>query len=891
MGRKKKQRNLSEMGVVKLLGKVDDAIGEIVQVPGTVWNWGDDEAECANQDYACTVTSYTSLHRFTNGTPPGRAFQLEDPDRTDSGEARLFWIAYPIPFMEYWYKGRAALGEQRDSGVHGEDEHATPEPSDGDDDAGSHAGGRDRALCRTRGVYKHLEKVSEDKIVGGKSSGKTKVVYKCAVQMNDGHQCGTTVSVVDSSTSNAITHFRRRARDQCPFHAAALARIEEDNCKSILLNGKVVPVYNFRENFEHHCDFVYMVADGVAQSICKRQTFKDFVHGFEPRATMPHHVTIHRIATVINELQEEDQEKELHAFIESFQGLMCVGLQIDLWTDGDTHVCYAGMNLTRVLHASSDEIPARVQSEVLEFEQFPHTSHTGANIADWIVSVLARKKIKYESISGITPDGAADGKAAIRLIPGLKPKLDVCFLHQLNRTILVGIGLAKKPCRNTSYRALVKVHRRIVALHNQTRYVSDAVRKVQLKAKVPEHKLLTPTRTCPTRWGNMFDQVQQNITLRPVIDPVVSRFKIDKGADAAIVEDVGSESDDDSGVRKRDVPCSELGISETNWQQSIEMESFLKFPNSTARTVEMNLNVTGAQALQMMVVWYDASHKKSGLPLLDFPKTAKLRHRIRKSLGVRKHDKLSVGTQDAIREVATEMCERFFPVGDGQPSVTRLIQIYMSKQMPAEDVLAAPVLAQAKTAYTNALRDATKVVKPRGGEAAPHAKNCDKRKRATSETVCFFSPGAEEEVDAVEDATTDSVALEIEIWNGLPASLIRRHTCPLTSLLDEFALISEIRLKVPLHYIVFREVCSHICHEGNSEQLFSLAKLLADPNTHPSFLRILTKICSNKKIYKPSAQRIWDRYQDKYKGARCYFGSESDESAHGSQSESDDDSE
>jgi hypothetical protein len=416
------------------------------------------------------------------------------------------------------------------------------------------------------------------------------------------------------------------------------------------------------------------------------------------------------------------------------------------------------------------------------------------------------------------------------------------------------------------------------------------IRRIQLKAKVLEHKLLTPTRTCPTRWGNTFDQVQQNITLRPVLDPVVSKFKLDKGDKAAIVKDVDSDPEEESGVRKRDVPSSELGISEAHWQQSIEMESFLKFPNSTARTVEMNLDVTGAQALQMMVVWYNASHKKGGLSVLGFPRTPKLRHRTRKSLGNRSHAALSQGTRDAIREVASEMCDRFFPVGAGQPSDTRLIQIYMSKQMPAEFVLATPVLAQAKSCYLNALRDAAKANRsaPRS-TPANRAKNCDKRKRNMSETVCFFSRNGEEECEADEDPALDTVADEVRYWQDLSTALIKRHTCSETSLLNEFALVSEIRLKVPLHYFVFREVSAHLCHEGNSEQLFSISKGLADPNTNPSFLRVMTKICANKKIYKPSHKRVWDRYQEKYKGLRTYHLSETDSSGEDSSSDSDSD--
>lgn len=184
------------------------------------------------------------------------------------------------------------------------------------------------------------------------------------------------------------------------------------------------------ENFPHHCDYVYMVASGVSQRLCQRPTFQEYVHGFEPRAVMPHHVTIHRIAIVINELQEEAQDADIQKFVQSFGGLECLGLQLDLWTDSNTHMCYAVLNLSRVLPAAGLTTHARVQSEVLEFEQFPNTAHTGDNIAEWIRSVLKRKKLKFDHISRFTPDhGAADGKAALKSIDGLQNKHDVCFLH------------------------------------------------------------------------------------------------------------------------------------------------------------------------------------------------------------------------------------------------------------------------------------------------------------------------------------------------------------------------------------------------------------------------------------------------------------------------------
>ena len=49
-------------------------------------------------------------------------------------------------------------------------------------------------------------------------------------------------------------------------------------------------------------------------------------------------------------------------------------------------------------------------------------------------------------------------------------------------------------------------------------------------------------------------------------------------------------------------------------------------------------------------------------------------------------------------------------------------------------------------------------------------------------------------------------------------------------LINEFALMWKLRDSFPLHVILFKQTASHMCHEGNSEQLFSRAGALSDNN-------------------------------------------------------------
>ena len=58
----------------------------------------------------------------------------------------------------------------------------------------------------------------------------------------------------------------------------------------------------------------------------------------------------------------------------------------------------------------------------------------------------------------------------------------------------------------------------------------------------------------------------------------------------------------------------------------------------------------------------------------------------------------------------------------------------------------------------------------------------------------------------------------------------------------------------------------HLPHEGNVEQIFSRAGLLADPNLQPAFLGTLVKVGVNKKSYKPPLSDIRGKYFEMFRG-------------------------
>ena len=91
-------------------------------------------------------------------------------------------------------------------------------------------------------------------------------------------------------------------------------------------------------------------------------------------------------------------------------------------------------------------------------------------------------------------------------------------------------------------------------------------------------------------------------------------------------------------------------------------------------------------------------------------------------------------------------------------------------------------------------------------------------------------------------------------------------------LLNEFALLYKLRNSFPLHYIIFKQVSSHLPHEANTEQLLSLAGNFSDDNgkMDPYRLSVWVSISSNMKVFKPDTKAVLERYMPKFsKGGKA----------------------
>ena len=474
------------IGFLPQLKKPAAAVGKEIYVLGQYWE--NCPAEDKRKQYNCVVTDFDAIHTWPDsGKTKSSAMKVmmlgeKDGPQMDGGDH--FWMRYPLPFLEYYYlahplecgeaPAEAAQMEAGDNATRGEE----TEGQEGE-------AGLEKKKSST--AYQFVEKI-QSKMVGTK----LQIIYRCTcVTAKQGVQslkCNTQITSWGRSTSNIFKHFKHHAKT-CSAHAEIFNLLNEASCKQVLdqKTGLYVRKLSFEQAFKHHCNFVWLVANRTPQNLKNNLDFRELIRGYEPRATFPAHETVHRIAEVIDALQSNAQRTRIDDMRKEFAGRQCLGLQMDMWTDGVTHECYATVNMTTCPKPNNPLSPLRLVSEVLEFEVFPNSNHAAVNIHKWFMGVLAKKNISVRMISGVTPDGAADGQAAFGMEEGLAKLVDTCYLHQLQRSVLYAIGLAGTGTgmQNPDFRDHIKKHRRITQLAHQSREVGSSLRQIQVENKIP----------------------------------------------------------------------------------------------------------------------------------------------------------------------------------------------------------------------------------------------------------------------------------------------------------------------------------------------------------------------------------------------------------------------
>ena len=88
-------------------------------------------------------------------------------------------------------------------------------------------------------------------------------------------------------------------------------------------------------------------------------------------------------------------------------------------------------------------------------------------------------------------------------------------------------------------------------------------------------------------------------------------------------------------------------------------------------------------------------------------------------------------------------------------------------------------------------------------------------------------------------------------------------------LINEFALVWNLKDSFPLHFTVFKQTAVHIPHEANVEQVFSTSGILSDPHMSSRNLSNFHhgRTQQNRNIFKPPWQLPLRRYCQKFSKA------------------------
>ena len=856
------QQSLEQSGQFPLLKKPADCVGKNVGVPGEHWGESCPAAD-RGKTFQCTITDYTLVHTHspTEKWPAMKLVEMGIDGH--GGHSESFWMRYPYPFLKFWYASYPLQQPQTT-------EVAQP-TNDGDVEQEQEKEAEESLSA----VYKFLAPLRSEKRRGRQVNVFTCTVLKRMPSVNGEVRvnCGAQCTLFGKTTGPFFKHVRRAASAGCTGHIAVLEELNESSFRQVRSKkGSWVTVLNFEESFPHHMRFVWMVASGLPSRYSRKPTMREYVRGFEPRAVLPHHRTIHRIAEAIDEVQRAQQRVNRRAFIRLHKGKACMGAQLDLWTDKHSGIVYAAVHATRIVE---DKERIYCLDELLDFYMFPYVSHVSTNIRDWFIELMVAEDMPAAVWVGISPDGAADGLKAMRMIPGFEKKVDVCHLHQLQRSVLYSVGLAGTAAtrRNLDARDLVRTNGNITRLQNQSREVNNNVRETQIKANIPDHQTLAAVRTNHTRWSNVHAQATRNNVMRPILTPVLGNYRRAAPTDVSVLDVYTSDDDSDDeqprgqfSAAARQIERRKVGFTEDGWEANLQLEAFLRRPSEIKDVVEMNPALTGAQSLQLHHQLRKKCRRDATLDILLFPVSMAVKDRQRQSATIRA-DCLHGLVVEGRKVMVDQLTQRFFSV---PPSEGRLVQAWMSKQMSAAKLLPEDWLETTEAFYYKWLRE-TAVMLGTAQRRSPPRK-AQKKKRRTSGGGFFDEDTDSDENSAAVTAeeeggapANDVVLKEAACWKKIPPEAIDTFKDK-DGLVDEFKLLFSLREQFPIHFALFKRLAAHLCHEANAESTFSLSGGLSNSNTHtdPSFLSTCVRINKNKAVCNPASKVVFEAYRSKF---------------------------
>ena len=219
---------------------------------------------------------------------------------------------------------------------------------------------------------------------------------------------------------------------------------------------------------------------------------------------------------------------------------------------------------------------------------------------------------------------------------------------------------------------------------------------------------------------------------------------------------------DQSVSTTREVKGRDMALTTADWDSSVELEAFLARPQSVKETIEHGRTVTGAQSLMLMRNLIRNAAGVQPLLIQLSPVSIRMKHRKRQPATV-DHDLLDPVVTIGRQVLAEQLETRFF---SEPPPESRMVQIFMSKQVPASQVLPSEWLQSAEAFYLQWLRRASDTARRAAPRSSP-------RKRLKTAAACAsllldaFEPQGGDDAEGM-----DPVGIEVKLWAEMTPDVV-----------------------------------------------------------------------------------------------------------------------
>jgi hypothetical protein len=785
-----------------------------------------------------TVLGYVVAHKFDEGICARPAVHCLD---VEGGER--FHIEYPIPFCGF--AASEATKALSPSLFEKEKEEEIVDVVDPEESPA--------APARRSGIYGYCTVVDEGVVAKGAQHGKKFKNLKCDVA-----ECGAILKSVQGNTSGFLRHLEAKGKS-CPAHKEAHKAVVDASPHANKFHGAdgaVLVKWSFDELFAAHVACLYAVVHcKIPANFLLNPKLRVWIAALNPCAGVPAQQTLRKIGAAAKACVVERRIKVFTDMKRTFRNGSCVSVQFDLWEDNQGR-SWGGVTC---LYCVEDERGVLcLVSDVLWFGLFPYASHTKANIALWILSVLAESGLSPEMVSTVTPDGAGDVKGAVKSVSTLKDKLVTCYGHGLQRGWLYAAGMEGKPSQNPAMRNTLLLNGRVAQLHGQSKHFRRLLREVQVAAGVVVPlKLL---RANATRWTGRFENLRRNNSLYPHIGVALVKLRQ--------VRRDKSETDSIKFYRKdpleddetNEVPLKHMEQDVEDLEQSFEAEAVF---DQSFQATKFLQNVHGVTVDQKMLVV--ARLMKSQLDsIVVVSKEAKSSRKKEARVQIeRKAVLLGEGATNFREIFGAQIKERFF-ASDVIVPPALLIMLALSKQ--TQDPFSKMPFAwrvRGMLELAKAVRAAKLILGDDKAAAAPASAPGQKRK---ARRASLFGDSDDDDDAAAAGGPAPTDTADYDRWRAVARQVVNAHSDK-EGVVNHFSLVSAVKSEHPVIYCIYKQYGSSSLVSSNTESFFSHATALQDDHKSMGASWMQTICFLRGQTNLPPADEVKTKYFAMYRGA------------------------